>query len=128
MNNEEKEQAREHDKFMLFMLTMMGGNVTAPQEIVRKHMDTFKCIRSAEDDDNVIDATVALSKCETQDEKLEAVKILVMQFLTTTDIHRLITFLRDFSVDILGYLRDHEEYREKMSSDDIMKNMDNLLG
>lgn len=101
------------EQFLMFLLTAMGGDITAPNDIINEEMRAFKHILLIEDNDEVSDAMIALSRCGSPEEKLEAIEILAMRFIGLKDIMRLRNFLSEYIVHVLEYLKEHPEAREQ---------------
>lgn len=124
----EDRKVSEQEKFLMFLITAIGGDVTAPNEIINEEMKSFKQVHSIEDNDEVSDAMIALSRCGSSEEKLEAIEILAMRFITLKDIMRLSAFLKEYVRHLLDYIQEHPEAREQNPETKTMDLLNGMFG
>ena len=125
---EDKKKADAQEQFLMFLITAIGGDVTAPNEIISEEMKSFKQVHSVEDNDEVTDAMIALSRCGSSEEKLEAIEILAMRFISLKDIMRLCAFLKEYMKHLLDYLSEHPEAREQNPETKAMDLLGGMFG
>ena len=105
------------EKLLCVMVTMAGQDITAPDQVFEEEVQSFKVVKYYTENDNAIDALVALNKCETDQERLEIIKMLCMKMLPLTKTFKLMSFLRDYGSHMLEFFKEHPEVRKEGSFD-----------
>jgi hypothetical protein len=108
-------------QFLTMMLLGMGANIPAPEEIFKQQIENFKYIKSIDESNETLDCLIALDKVEKEQERLEIIKILIMESLTIVTANQLIDDLQKYSVETLEYLKDHEDKRSPNPEEDLRK-------
>lgn len=128
MDNNEQKSRDAHQKFLTFLVASVGGDITAPEEVLRSEMQSFVELKNEADNDEAVDSMVALSRIDSQQERLEIIKLLSMKFLSVTTVMKLESFLRDYVTHILGYLKDHPEARDPDSEGKGKRAIEDIFG
>lgn len=118
-----QQQAR--DKFMAFLITSMGVNITGPMPVIEEELKNYKNIKSLDQSDEALDCVIALDKVESPEERMEIVQILIMKYLRVNDINQMIDNLLDYTAHLLEYARNHEDARDPNAE---TNDMDGLFG
>lgn len=128
MNNPSQKSKEAHEKFLAFLVASMGADITAPDGVLNQEMESFKEIRNVEDDDEAVDALVAVSRTESQQGRLEIVQILCMRLLTLNNCSKLAAFLREYTHHMLDYLNEHPEHRDQNPQEKAMDAIKGMFG
>ena len=108
------------EKLLCVMVTVAGQDITAPEEIVKSEMESFKTIKNIEDNDALIDCLVAMNNVESDQEKLEIIKALCMKMLPLTKTFKLMSFLRDYGAHMLEFFKEHPDIRKENTMDNAL--------
>lgn len=115
-------------KFLAFLLTTSGGDITAPEPLLEQEVAQFKEVKRVSENDEVVDALVAVARTDSQQERLEIIEILSMKLLTLTQILKLQTFLHDYVTHTMEYLKDHPEARDPDVEGKAMRSIEDMFG
>ena len=113
MMNRDPKPIDMQEKFLCVMITVAGQDITAPDQVFEEEVQSFKIVKDYTENDNTIDALVALNKCETDQERLEVIKILCIKMLPLTKTFKLMSFLRDYGAHMLECFKEHPEVRKE---------------
>lgn len=108
------------EKLLCVMVTAAGQDITAPEEIVKSEMESFKAIKNIEDNDVLIDCLVTMNNAESGQEKLEVIKALCMKMLPLTKTFKLMSFLRDYGAHMLEFFKEHPDVRKEDTMDNAL--------
>lgn len=108
------------EKLLCVMVTAAGQDITAPEEIVKSEMESFKAIKNIEDNDVLIDCLVTMNNAESDQEKLEVIKALCMKMLPLTKTFKLMSFLRDYGAHMLEFFKEHPDVRKEDTMDNAL--------
>ena len=127
MDDKTRKQNAEQ-KSLAFLLTLIGGDITAPEPLLEQEVAQFKEVRRVSENDEAVDALIAVARTDSQQERLEIIEILSMKLLTITQILELQTFLRDYVLHTVKYLNDHPETRDPNAGDKSMRSIKDIFG
>lgn len=128
MDNNEQKSWDAHQKFLAFLVTSSGGDITAPEEVLRSEMQSFVELKNEADNDEAVDSMVALSRTDSQQERLEIIKLLSMKFLSVTTVMKLESFLHDYVIHTFDYLKDHPEARDQDPEGKCKRAIEDMFG
>lgn len=114
---ENKKSIEMQERLLCVMVTMAGQDITAPDQVFEEEVQSFKIVKDCTENDNAIDALVALNNCASDQEKLEVIKILCIKMLPLTKTFKLMSFLRDYGAHMLDFFKEHPEVRKEDSFD-----------
>ena len=123
---EKRNDMNEKAKFLAFMVASTGGNITATEEIVNESLESFKAVKQVDTNDALVDALVAISSVESQQERMEIILILMMKTVTLCNVLKMQPFILEYPEKMFKYISEHPEVREKdpvTSMKDIMDDM-----
>ena len=119
------EEAREKGKLLSFLVASTGGNVTAPEQMVDAQLEKFSHIKQVDTNDALVDALVALSSVESQEERMEIICILIMKCLKLCTVLKFHEFITEYPEQMFDYFQDHPEIRE--NQEERKRSMDELF-
>mgnify|MGYP003589514805 CR=1 FL=1 len=108
------------EKLLCIIVTAAGQDITAPEEIVKSEMESFKAIKNIEDNDALIDCLVAMNNVESDQEKLEIIKVICMKMLPLTKIFKMISFLNEYGAHMFEYFKEHPDVRKEDTVDNAL--------
>lgn len=120
---QDKKSMDMQEKLLCIMVTVAGQDITVPDEVFKQELENFKVVKDITENDNVIDALVALNRCETDQEKLEVIKVLCIKTLPLTKTFKLMSFLRDYGSNMLDYFKEHPEVRKEGNFDAALEGL-----
>lgn len=130
MSDKESKSKEAVDKFMAFMVMSSGGDIIAPEPIFNEKAKEFKYANPTNyvDNDNLTDMMCLLSKVDSQEERVEIIKVLIMKFITTLGCLELRNFTGEYVQTILEYLRDNPDARQKPDEHNIEDSFRRVFG
>lgn len=120
-----QQQAR--GKFMAFLITSMGANITGPMPVIEKELENYKHVKSIGESDEALDCIIALDKVESPEERMEIIQILAMKYLRVNDVNQMADNLHDYTVHLLEYASSHEEVRDPNAEQNARDDMNSLF-
>jgi hypothetical protein len=125
MNREENNMS-EQARFLSFLIASTGSNITVPEEVLNQEMENFKCVKQVDTNDALVDALVAISQVDSQQERMEIILILMMKLVTLCNVIKMQPFILEYPEKMFKYVGEHPEVREKdpvASMKDVMGDM-----
>lgn len=108
------------EKLLCVIVTAAGQDITAPEEIIKSEMESFKAIKNIMDNDALIDCLVAMDNVESDQEKLEIIKALCMKMLPLTKTFKLMSFLQEYGAHMFEYFKEHPDVRKEDTVDNAL--------
>jgi hypothetical protein len=108
------------EKLLCIIVTAAGQDITAPEEIVKSEMESFKAIKNIEDNDALIDCLVAMDNVESDQEKLEIIKVICMKMLPLTKTFKMMSFLQEYGAHMFEYFEEHPDVCKEGTMDNAL--------
>ena len=112
-NNAENNRA---GKMLRTLILLMGANIIAPKELRDKKVAELK----VENNEPLANILIEMNNLD-ENEKLAVIKAVIVSTLKPSQCIDLSVYTRNHLNDIVQYAHEHEEVREKVSPEDLLK-------